>query len=255
MEPIIYLQIVSLCITLVLLGYILYNRIKEEITTRHGRKAEENSKLETPEIPVLPEKPTEASHVQLDMIPLEALRRVGYHGLCEQEDLEHAIFFINDNAIDAIGIFVKVFPEILDILMRTSYIMEEIDREITENDVREREIEERLMAINMALESLTMVTSSLGHKIYDICSKQDGGKEQTEANAEVVRGFIEMSTEMLNYVFEYLDTNNLVYQKIKQKRLSFKESFSEMSSGFLRVFFYGIMNCITMVESTITVLK
>ena len=243
-------QIASLFISLLLLGYIVYIRISEEV---RGKKSKKALKHDEPSENLVPKPDMHPGSIE--MVRLENLRTVGYRGLCNENDLERSIFFINENATDAIGIFVEVVPEILNILMRTSYIMEEIDRGIDLGDIREKEITDHLMAMNMALESLTMVTSSLGHKIYEICSKKEASKDQVEANGEVIRGFIEMSTTMLNYVFEYLETNSVVYQKIKQKRLSFKEDFSDMSSGFLHIFFYGIVNCITMVESTITVLK
>lgn len=255
MELISILQIMSFVISLLILGYIIVLRIENRRSMKHGSQESIEPETET----VKPE-PKEfcicgEEHTHIDMVPLEKLRVTGYHGLRKKEDVEKVIFFIDDSAMDAIGIFVKVVPDILSILMRTSHIMKEIDKSMDYNDVHEKEIQEKLIAMNMALESLTMVTSTLGHKIYEITSKKGAEREQSEASPELVWGFIEMTSDMLDYVFEYLDSNNIVYQKIKERNLIFKEDFSEMSSGFLHIFFYGIMNCITMVESSITVLK
>lgn len=240
-----WLYTMSTIVSLILLGLIIYNKIQDIYVQRqeakHRKKVDEQFK--------------DFKKSGGKLTTLSSLRKCGEVRLDVSK--HDNIFFVNESSNDAMGMFLSVSPGIVDALSKVANKLATINDMIDHEDekVSEEEIRLRLLTINSMLQPLIEVSETLNNQIYQICEIDVNSFQEVEMNNDLVYGFINMSKSMVNFAMGYLHMSNVVQQKIIRKKLSFKKEFADLNSSFLRIFFSGVMNCISMVDSTVSILK
>ena len=253
------LMILSFMATVVIVGIYLYKRyqdfwrVKHIFALRFKPKPEETINLTHP----TPSGSTEHSKSsnQPSTIRLYDLRRFRYQGFENLEKLDFSAFFIDENENEALGIFVSVSPIIMATLTKLEKALIHIDVAMSNADVTDIEIIDKVKIINDALSTLLDVTDNLTARLYEIYSSSSIETAERELNPEVVKAYIDIVHNMLGFAFDYLNVNNIIRLKVKEAHPRVERDFVRATERFLNIFFVDLMNCINMLDKSIEAYK
>lgn len=232
------MYIVSIGISLILLGFIIYG-------VRSGP-----SKEELKSDPVI--IPNDKDEKKRDReISIGELRHYGDINLESGE----AAYFITEGAREALGIYLSITPTIVEVLMKAAKIMDELNSMIETGSIDTSEITLKIQAMIQMITPLITVADRLNTQIYDACQSSKNESEQVELSEEIVFGYITNSTTMFRYTMDYLQMINIMKSRIEKRGGSYISRFNTLNNEFIHIFFIGILNCTFMLDETIRVIN
>ena len=238
------MYILSLVISVILLGFIIKYRVND--IQKPDTKANP-----VKELPKVEEKPKQTALDGKRGVPIGTLRHYG------DIDINHssASFFISESASDALGIYLSMTSNIISVLTKIAKNMDDLSIAMDDPSVSAREISAKLATMDQMLQPLVVVGEKLNAQIYQICTELGNENEQTELKEELIMGFITSSRNMIHYAIEYLHLTNIVRLKVEKRNLPYTAEFNKLNTDFIRIFFIGILNCTSMLDETIRVIK
>lgn len=242
MNLLILMYSISIGISLVLLGFIIYSN-------RFGSK-KEKQKIELPK--VQEKKPEKTiNHDNYHEVPIGDLRHYGDIDLSPGE----GSFFIGRAAQEALGIYLSVTPTIVDTLMKVAKLADEVNSIIETDRAHIDRIAPGLNSVIQTIEPLVGAADRLNFQIYHICQKSQDENEQVEISEDLIRGFVNNSKIMIHYAMEYLHLANVLKLRLEKSGFSLMARFNSLNNDFIHIFFIGILNCTSMLDETIRVMK
>jgi len=232
---------ISIGISLILLGFIIYS-------IKTGQKH-----INEPDTSVkIPTDVKDVKHLEdVKGIPIGELRHYGDFDITTGEKS----FFISQSSKEALGIYLSVTPNIVNALMKVANEMDELNSIVVDPAVDSSLISSKITRVMHMLKPLVEAADKLNSQIYNICTEIEEETEQVEIAEDLVSGFIRNSKAMIHYSIDYLHLINIIRLRIEKKGLPLSSRFNALNNDFIHVFFIGILNCTSMLDATIRVMK
>ena len=184
---------------------------------------------------------------------LKDLRRFGYSGCEDLENIAYRSFYINEDEYEALGIFVSLSPDIIGILQKVQHYLIKIETELESDSPDMDVLSTRITTINDSMKTLLDVTDEMTTKMYSIYSKASIDKANLQINPDVVRGYIRIAGCIVTFAFDYLNIYSILHFKISDLGPILEKDFLCTSDKFVRIFFVDLMECINMLDKSIEV--
>ena len=186
---------------------------------------------------------------------LHDLRRFNYAGFEDLKNIEYEMFFIGEPENEALGLFISVSPNVLELLTKIEHMLIKIEEDLEGSSTNLEDLQQQLIKINNSLESLDTVTNSLFDRIRDLYESNQDRVSEVPIKPEVVKGYISIASNMVGFAFNYIRINGLVCQKVHLLNPILDEQMYQATSKFLNIFFVDLMSCIGLIDESIETYK